>query len=146
MVVFLSACSCFNSSPWLWRDKPRRSFFSCDSCAIYMFTLTISICCFWNNQLRGPGGEAPVNRARLGFHDFGGRWGRGLGLIMLNLRWWWWGGALKVSGGKQGLLGGVRVGSFGEASPGWDQSAGRKRSWSKLTNGFQTQTCSRNTV
>lgn len=56
------------------------------------------------------------------------------------------GGALKVSGGKRGLLGGVRVGSFGEASPGWDQSAGRKRSWSKLTNGFQTQTCSRNTV
>lgn len=47
-------------------------FFSCDSCAIYMFTLTISICCFWNNQLQGPGGEAPVNRARLGFHDFGG--------------------------------------------------------------------------
>lgn len=56
------------------------------------------------------------------------------------------GGALKVSGGKWGLLGGVRVSSFGEASPGWDQSAGRKRSWSKLTNGFQTQTCSRNTV
>lgn len=83
---------------------PRRSVFSCDSCAIYMFTLTISICCFWNNQLQGPRGEAPVNRARLGFHDFGGRRAWGLGLIMLKLRWWW-GCALKVSGGKQGLLG-----------------------------------------
>lgn len=37
-----------------------------------MFTFTISICCFWNNQLRGPGGGAAANRARLGFHDFGG--------------------------------------------------------------------------
>lgn len=49
-----------------------------------MFTLTISICCFWNNQLQGPGGAAPVNRAQLGFHDFGGvgwdgGWGGGRG-------------------------------------------------------------------
>lgn len=38
-----------------------------------MFTLTISICCFWNNQRRGPGekhwGRA-VSRAQLGFHDW----------------------------------------------------------------------------
>lgn len=37
-----------------------------------MFTFTISICCFWNNQLQGPGGGAAANRARLGFHDFWG--------------------------------------------------------------------------
>lgn len=50
--------------------------FSRDSGAIYMFTFTISICCFWNNQLQGPGGGAAANRARLGFHDFWGGWRR----------------------------------------------------------------------
>lgn len=32
-----------------------------DFCSIYMFTLTISICCFWNNQQRGPEGRSAGN-------------------------------------------------------------------------------------
>lgn len=44
-----------------------------DSCNIYMFTLTISICCFWNNQQQRPGekrGELLQSRTQLGFHDW----------------------------------------------------------------------------
>ena len=44
-----------------------------DSPNIYMFTLTISICCFWNNQRQGckqKRGEKAVSRAQLGFHDW----------------------------------------------------------------------------
>lgn len=100
--------------------------FSRDSCAIYMFTLTISICCFWNNQLQGPGGGAPVNRAWLGFHDFG----EGGGDSVWGWVWlcWTWGGG---GGGK-----------------GWEHAQGfwrnltvsrTRAAWSKLTNGFQTQ-------
>lgn len=105
---------------------------SSDSCAIYMFTLPISICCSWNNQLQGPGGGVPVNRAQLGFHDFGEGGGVWLGLIMLKLGWWW-GGLAQGFRGKQGLLGRVRVGSFGEAS----QSAGHERPGPNSLMGFR---------
>lgn len=40
-----------------------------------MFTLTISICCFWNNLAAGgpgekQGGRIAVSRAQLGFRDW----------------------------------------------------------------------------
>lgn len=43
------------ASLWQLRGPPLHTALSHDSCSIYMFTLTISICCFWNNQQQGPG-------------------------------------------------------------------------------------------
>lgn len=61
------------ASLW-WRRGPLlHAALSHDSCNIYMFTLTISICCFWNNQQPGAWREArgtAVSRAQLGFHDW----------------------------------------------------------------------------
>lgn len=62
-----------------------------------MFTLIISICCFWNNQQQGAWREAQgtaVSRAQLGFHD----WEAGLDYARLRRRggrgagWWEVGG------------------------------------------------------
>lgn len=69
------------ASLW-WRRGPLlRAAFSHDSCNIYMFTLTISICCFWNNQQQGPG-EKHGERLWVALH-LGFMIGR-LGLIMLG--------------------------------------------------------------
>lgn len=77
-VVFDRLCSvshCKRSSCHGGGEPLLRAALSHDSCSIYMFTLTISICCFWNNQQQGPGREkhretAVSRRAQLGFHDW----------------------------------------------------------------------------
>lgn len=51
------------ASLW-WQGGPLlRAALSHDSCNIYMFTLTISICCFWNNQQQRPGENGCKSRS-----------------------------------------------------------------------------------
>lgn len=114
------------ASLW-WRRGPLlHAALSHDSCNIYMFTLTISICCFWNNQQLGAWREArgtAVSRAQLGFHDWGGwAWlcssrgeGRGRGGFVFF--------PSRPSQGfpDVGLEESEGSGDLREASAGWDQ-------------------------
>lgn len=122
-----------------------------DSCNIYMFTLTISICCFWNNQQQRPGekrGELLQSRTQLGFHDWEagpdyarlgrerGKEGRGFHFLSLQ-------GPLKVpDGGALGVcasssargkwLHWAEISHCGPCNP-----AHLGPGWGQGTNGFQ---------
>ena len=102
-----------------WRSGPLlHAALSHDSCNIYMFTLTISICCFWNNQRRGAPERNAGGKQRLQVAlNLGFMIGR-LGLIMLDsaMGWWrWWGG------------GGGEVLFSSRPSQGFWRRAGRKK-------------------
>lgn len=87
-----------------------RSPLSHDFCNIYMFTLTISMCCIWNNQRRRPGEKhegTALSPTQLGFHGLEA--GPDYARVQLRKRrvflFLFLQGSLKVSDGKLGTLG-----------------------------------------
>lgn len=120
------------ASLW-WQGGPLlRAALSHDSCNIYMFTLTISICCFWNNQQQRPGENGCKSRSTWVSWLGGWAWLCSAWVEGSSRRGGWWirfsflqglpkvfDGGLEVS---EGLWGSVRACPWRDASLGWDQS------------------------